>query len=113
MTDRIVREIIAREMPNARILEKEELQAIRQSEGTIPNGYSPSVKVRKSVTAEQVIAKWANPEFIRNQYGEKEKLLGQEEPDIEIAVVETGRERKLRTTVIVDKKSGQIVGMSG
>lgn len=53
MTDPIVRDIIAREMPNARILDKEELQAIGQTEGAAPNGYAPAVNIRKAVTAEQ------------------------------------------------------------
>lgn len=113
MIDPKVREIVAREMPHVRILENEEVAALRSPKG-------PSLEtVRSTIKAEAMIAKWSNPETIR-QLGQKSEINEAAQPqdqDIEVLLVERKTKGpngvKIYETLIVSKKDGTIIGTSG
>lgn len=99
--DEVLNEIIHRNYPGARIVPLKELQKEREGRGLNRKNEG----IIKSASAEQVIKKWSNPEFVRNCFNKKEG-----ESKITTAVIERNSRRE---TVILDLKTRKVIGISG
>lgn len=102
MIDPIVQEIIAREMPHARIMDPEEIKALRRAKD--PRSDAEKRKdIIQGPSAETVIRKWGS-----NQPNPAPPI-----PKDELATVVVVYPKGRQETVIVNKTTGQIVATSG